>query len=220
MHLSRRRTRPPPPPRRHPRSGASPARTPCTNSAPPAAAPQQAPGGHRRASGGRTPRTKSIHRDACHLFRAGRCGTRQSNQDSTQTKKTMHAKHADGPCPAWSFTAATAAPLPGEPRQCGSPCPICVFCVHLPASALNPCLLRRAPHAAADGPWTLRDRQNPMHQFSPLVRQDKTATGRQNPIHHEQLPNRRCPPSRPARNETMVRLARDRSADNSVDKGR
>jgi hypothetical protein len=36
---------------------------------------------------------------------------------------------------AWSFTADTARPNPGEPRRSGSPGPICVFCVHLPASA-------------------------------------------------------------------------------------
>ncbi len=75
-----------------------------------------------------------------------------------------------GRCPAWSFTAATAAPHPGEPRRFGRPCPICVLCVHLPAFALNPCLLRRVPHAAATdpGPRTLRASQNPMHQFARL----------------------------------------------------
>jgi hypothetical protein len=52
-----------------------------------------------------------------------------------------------GLSPAWPFTAAAAASLPGEPRWCGSPCPICVFCVDLPASALNPCLLA-SPRAA------------------------------------------------------------------------
>ena len=64
-----------------------------------------------------------------------------------------------GLSPAWPFTAAAAASLPGEPRWCGSPCPICVFCVDLPASALNPCLLRRVPHAAVTNPGR-RSRQN------------------------------------------------------------
>ena len=50
---------------------------------------------------------------------------------------------------AWSFTADTARPNPGEPRRCGSPGPICVFCVHLPASAKTlACLLRPVPHRA------------------------------------------------------------------------
>ncbi len=36
----------------------------------------------------------------------------------------------------------------GEPRRCGVPCAIRMLSVHLPASALNPCLLRCAPHSS------------------------------------------------------------------------
>jgi hypothetical protein len=99
-----------------------------------------------------------------------------------------------GLSPAWSFTAATAAAHPGEPRQCGSPCPIGVFCVHLPAFALSPCLLRHVPHAAATDPGRCAPSQEPMHQIQPCAR--KRPRCRQRPRRMPQ-PGGPCPPQRP-----------------------
>ena len=83
--------------------------------------------------------------------RSGRAGARAPKQDLRRCRQ-MHAKHADGPEPGMVVHGIDRSTNPGEPRRCGGPCPICVFCVHLPASALKPCLLRRAPHTAATDP--------------------------------------------------------------------
>ena len=108
-------------------------------------APQEA-----HASGGWSRRTSRVAR--CGAFRAGRCGVRHRKQDFNADAGRCTQNTQMGLSPAWSFTALNAAPYPGEPRRCGGPCPICVFCVHLPASALKPCLLRRAPHTAVTDP--------------------------------------------------------------------
>ncbi len=100
----------------------------------------------------------------------------------------------------WSFTPATAAANPGEQRPCGSPALSAWFaciCMHLRETLacfaacrtlLGPC----GQHRCRDGPWTPRTGQNPMYQW--------------------RFPHRRRPPSRPACNETMVRLVRATSA--------
>ena len=171
------------------------------------------------------------------LSRAGQCGRRRGKKDSTRmqadarkTREWARARHGRS-------RLRLAAPQPGEPRQCGSPCPIRVFCVHLPASALRlSCfdarrtLLRRTPdrarkpgyHApirppAAAGSSSRPEAdiiaccQNPMHQFAPALRQDNSQ-GRETP--HAQRAVARSvllTVSPRSAHETMARLARDRS---------
>jgi len=136
-------------------------------------------------------------------FGNGSCPTTESRRPVRQAAKQARLNADAGRCtqntrmgqsPARSRSRLRlAAPQPGEPRQCGSPCPIRVFCVHLPASALRPScfdarrtLLRRTPdrarkpgyHApirppAAAGSSSRPEAdiiaccQNPMHQFAP-----------------------------------------------------
>lgn len=92
------------------------------------------------------------------LARVGPCGMRQRKKDSTQMQKGCTRNTQMALSPAWPFTTGTA---PGEPRRCGGPCPIRVPWVHLPASALDSCLLRRAPHAAARGGRSRRSGRTP-----------------------------------------------------------
>jgi hypothetical protein len=150
--------------------------------------------------------------------------------DARKTREWARARHGRS-------RLRLAAPQPGELRQYGSPCPIRVFCVHLPASALRPScfdarrtLLRRTPdrarkpgyHApirppAAAGSSSRPEAdiiaccQNPMHQFAPPVRQDNSQ-GRETP--HAQRAVARSvllTVSPRSAHETMARLARDRS---------
>ena len=98
----------------------------------------------------RPPRTRR-HADASGAASAATGEARKNLNADEKARCTQNTRM--GLSPAWWFTAATAKPYRGEPRSCGSPCPICVFRVNLSfSSALNPCLLRRAPHAAATDP--------------------------------------------------------------------
>ena len=143
----------------------------------------------------------------------------------TQMKSQMHAKHADGPEPGMVVHGGDRSDRIRGAAPCGGPCPICVFCVHLPASALNPCLLRRAPHAAATDPGTCAPArtpctnspacrrcavqraggrqhrlrcQNPMHQFRRRPAGASSRRGGKTPCTSGAVARRRCPPSRPA----------------------
>jgi hypothetical protein len=158
----------------------------------------------RRGHGARRPGCRAMR---C-FFRAEQCGARRSKQGFNADEGRCTQSTQMGPSPVWSFTAATAASHPGEPRQCGSPCPICVFCVHLPSSALNPCLLRRAPHAAATDPGPCAPARTPCTNSPARRRRANRASRRpplspccQNPMH--QFP--RLPPSRqPSEPETDI----------------
>ena len=87
------------------------------------------------------------------------CAAKQARSNADARKWTrntrMHLR------PAWSFPSKAAKSLPGRPRRCGGPRPIRVFCVHLRASALKPCLLCRAPHPVARLPRSHRRTTTP-----------------------------------------------------------
>jgi hypothetical protein len=111
--------------------------------------------------------------------------------------------------PAGWFTATTMTPRPGGLCRRGSHDPICVFRVHPPASALSLTCFAAWRRGAATNARALRASQDPVHQFSPLFRQGKTAAhARQDPMHQDPLPDRRRPSSRRTGNETMLRPVR------------
>jgi len=63
--------------------------------------------------------------------------------------RQMHAKHADGTCATASARLPKCGCAISAVKDHGGPRPICVLRVHLPASALNPFWLCRAPRWSA-----------------------------------------------------------------------
>lgn len=74
------------------------------------------------------------------------CGTRRSKQDSTQMQKRCTRNTRMRLSPAWTFTADIAQPRRGSRAGAVSHVPSACIRVHLPASALDPCLLCRVSH--------------------------------------------------------------------------
>jgi len=154
----------------------------------------------------------------------GRCGRRQSKQEFLRRcRRDVRRCARMGLSPAWRFTAKPGRPILMRRADALAHVPSACIGVHLPASALNPCLRRRMPHQAArlpgpdppartmhqfphlpplrrpSGPETdlIDVLPEPLAPIRPPFRQARTARGGQNPIHHAQSPDRRCPPSRP-----------------------
>jgi hypothetical protein len=74
---------------------------------------------------------------------------------------------------------------------------------------------QRRPLAAAAAAGQRRvgnQQQRPLAPIQAAVSATQGGRGRQDPMHLKRSPNRRCPPSHPACNETMARLAQQRAA--------
>jgi hypothetical protein len=72
---------------------------------------------------------------------------------------------------------------------------------------------RHLAAAAAAGQRRVgNQQQRPLAPIQAAVSATQGGRGRQDPMHLKQSPNRRCPPSHPACNETMARLAQQRAA--------
>jgi len=80
---------------------------------------------------------------------AAACGSRRSKQgfNADEGRCTQNTQMGQG-LPRWRGPPGCDAAVAAVNDHAGLR-PICVLCVHLSVSALNPCLLRRVPHCSA-----------------------------------------------------------------------
>ena len=84
--------------------------------------------------------------EASKTLRSAACGEASKTLPRLYADaEKMHAKHANGPGAGVRLHGKRCSTEPGEPRRCGCPCPIRVFSVRLPASALNLACIAASP---------------------------------------------------------------------------
>jgi hypothetical protein len=150
------------------------------------------------------------------LLLRGDGAARRTARKTQRRCRQMNTKHADGPEPGMVVHGSDRGTTPWRAALVRKPLP------HLRVSrtsaciCIESCLLRRAPHAAATNPASCASARTPCTNSGRLF--DKTARGKQNPMHQKRLPGWCCPTSRPKCKETMVRLDGIGPADISFDK--
>jgi len=114
---------------------------------------------------------------------------RQGPRAQRTSRKPMHQNRAPRPAPTASGHGKTPCTNSPNPGATGVGEHLCRTGGKTPCTYSSAC--RRSADRAGRRPTLSTGCQNPMHQFRPNLRQDETDRGRQNPVHHEQLPYRR-----------------------------
>ena len=162
--------------------------------------------------GGRTRMRHQAHRQAPapHPAAPREATVRHAAQQAEPNANAegMHAKDANGPGAGAALRSRHGTTEPRPPAPVRQPLSHSRVLRASACISVKPCLLRREPlDAAGQRAHLAAHRQEPHAPIQAAIPLPELAAWRQNPMHQKQLPERRCPPSRPECRETIAELA-------------